>query len=1319
MQFTTHKKTSRREGLTMIAALLLLFVGMTTFLPTNAYAQVQSNGSITGTLQDATGAAVPGAQVTVTNPDTNLTRETVTDDDGNYSVPVLPTGTYNVTFALSGFATANVEGVVVEAAVPRTLDQVLQVGAVGESVNITAEGAALVTTESATTARSITAEEIVQVPTSTRSFTHLLSTEAGVSSELPPVAVNSNGNISPSVNGTRTTSTSLFFNGIDATNITSNEGSLTDNIAPAPETLEEVKLQTSLYDASTGRSGGGNFQLITKSGTNDFNGTLYYFLQNEKFNANDFFYNRDGIDRPRARRNEGGFTIGGPLYVPRFGEGGRAVAGGRDKAFFFFGYQRTQASTGFVPSASSQTTLPAALGLIPGERTAANVAAAFRQLNSSFPLTAAQISPLAIQLLNTRNPLTGGFIIPNPRAGARSVGVDQSVALTLPGITSNTGGGNPLVRQRNVFPAEFEQDQFNIRLDGQLSQNNRLSGTFFFANFPGFDPFTEPTAQTSPFQLRRDDRNRTLAVSDTHIFGANLINEARFGYFSLNNTRRLDDPFLVPELTNAAFGIQNPATFFDNSPGTQRLGHFVGRNNISGFAFGGTNDSFNQRAQRTFSFSDNVTYVTGKHTFRFGGEYKRQAYDTNLPEEQATEFEKFDNFTQFLLGRATEADTQFGTTNKEFRFSDASGYASDDFKVTPSLSLNLGVRYEFFGLPTERNGRIGNFDPSLIGSTENPLAGFIVPSNVQMTGFRAVDDAIAATRRADNKHTLNGQDTNNFAPRFGFAFSPRRFNNRLVVRGGYGVFFDRPSTSFINTIFSNYPFLREIEVTAGAPNIPIQSAFSTQFPLQQVGLNNFLPARVVYEGAGTFRIRDNTGITTAPTGGNNPTDFATGRPISGNVAETFEFRAIDRNLRTPYIQQYNLGVQYELGRNNLIEVRYVGTKGTKLLQAVALNQGFDFNDPNTPDYAYARFTNEYQRAFTGAQARVAAGTLTQAAFNAAFPNGALRSGATAREQGTGVVFGFNNVLTGNTRDLNLTTNSSRAANGTISGGTLLGFEARTPILGFNVPEALFLRSDGNSNYNSLQVNFSRRLSQGLQFNTSYTFSKSIDTSSSDPGSTAGGGRPDVPNAGFIVQGNSYDPGNNRALSDFDRTHRVSATFVYNIPTFGNDSRLVSGFQLAGFVQAQSGTPFTIFSPEGEAGNVAALEGLRNGSGGIFRLGFGRPNVSSLADLRNGGDGLDSSYFNQSALSSPLGGYGSLGRNTLRGPVQKRFDLSLSKRTRLTEGTEFEIRADAFNLFNNVNFANPSGDISDGTDFGFITNTVGGPRVIQFGAKLRF
>lgn len=1158
-----------KHHIAMTPWLLLLFLGASLILPLNTLAQSGTTGTLTGTIQDSNGGAVPGATVTVKNIDTGFARATTADEQGQWTIPQLPVGrSYEVTYEAQGFKRLIRQNVEVEASVPRTLDDRLEIGELSASVTVMT-GPALVSPETATTFRQLTDQEMVQVPTSTRSFTHLLSAEAGVSSELPPVLTNGNGNISPSVNGTRTTSTSLFFNGVDATNVTNNEGSLNNNIAPAPETLSEVKLQTSLYDASTGRSGGGNFQLITKSGTNNFNGSAYYFLQNERFNANDFFYNKDGIERPRARRNEGGFTLGGPII--------------KDKTFFFGGYQRTQASTGFVPTASSQTVLPLALRRITGTRMADNIVAAFSAeapcnvaQNRGFCLTPAQISPVALAILNTINPITGDYLIPAPRADARGAGTDTIIA-------GNTNqllyGGSPIVRQRNVFPAEFEQDQFTIKVDHQFNLANRLSGTFFFSNFPGFDPFSAPNSLASPVGLLRNDRNRTLAISDVHIFSPVLVNEVRFGFFQLNNTRQLREDFAA--ITSAGVGIPNPALFFDNTIGTQRLGQFIGRNNIANFSIGGPNDSFNRRKQETYSISDNVTYIRGAHTFKFGGEYKRFKFDTNLPEEQATEFEKFDNFTQFLAGRATEADTQFGITDKSFTFRDLSGYITDDWKFSRKWTLNLGLRYEFFGTPVEAQGRFGNFDPALLTNTENPLNAFIVPANAQPTGFAALDTALAATTRANNNSTINS-DRNNFAPRFGFAYSPLD-SNKLVVRGGYGIFYDRPSSAFINTVFSNYPFLREIEVTAPTRLIQLNTAFSQQNP--SLGLNQFLPNRIqlvsssatgLTPGTITYVIRDNTGVTRDANGANNGVDLVTGQPARGNIAETFEFRAVDRNLRTPYVQQWNLGVQYELANGMLIEARYVGTKGTKLLQASALNNVFDLNDPNTPDYVFRRFNEAYNAAFQGILAR------NPAANPNSILRGALRAAATERERGRAIAFCFANAVTGNAVDYNLSDPN----------GSIIGFEARGAILGFNIPEALLLQSNGNSNYHALQLNLQQRLTRGLQFSASYTFSRSEDTSSADPGSTAGGGKPDVPNTGFILQNNSRDPQSNYGLSDFDRTHRFSFSFVYDIPTFGSDLLLLKGWQISGFAQLQSGTPFTIFSAEPEASSVAQLADLR-------------------------------------------------------------------------------------------------------------------------------
>ena len=393
-------------------------------------------------------------------------------------------------------------------------------------------------------------------------------------------------------------------------------------------------------------------------------------------------------------------------------------------------------------------------------------------------------------------------------------------------------------------------------------------------------------------------------------------------------------------------------------------------------------------------------------------------------------------------------------------------------------------------------------------------------------------------------------------------------------------------------------------------------------------------------------------------------------------------------MKTPFVHQWNVGLQYEFIKNLLFEARYVGTAGRNLLQAVALNQGFDLNDPNTPDHIFERFNQAY----------LAAGS----------PNGALNAGNTARERGLGRAFGFLNTTTGQI-DLNL-------AN---ANGQVIGFEARVPILGFNVPEALLLQSNAFSNYHGGQFGLTKRFAQGLQFNLSYTFSKSIDIMSSDPGSTAGGGKPDVPNVGFIAQGDARNPENNKSVSDFDRTHRFSANFLWEIPTGGSNNAFVKGWSIAGFFQAQSGTPFTVFASEPEIGSAAQYTDLTRGSGGLYRLGFGRPNTVCAAEDAILGFNGNSPVIDQSCFTSPLGGFGNLGRNTFRGPSQRRLDISFVKNTRLTERLSFELGFDIFNLFNTVNFANPNNDLQDGADFGLITSTQGGPRVGQFRAKFRF
>lgn len=1272
------------------ATLLSLFV--------TSAALAQATGGMAGTVTDQNGAVVQGASITVKNLATNLTRNTTTNSDGRWTLTLIPVGTYSVTYEKEGFKKSVSQDTQVEASVTRSLEVALEVGTADVFVDVTSDQP-LVQAESAAISRQITGEQLTRTPTSVRSFTGLLTSEAGVSTELSPVGVNGNGNQSPSVNGTRTTSTSLFFNGIDATNITSNEGSLTDNISPAPETLQEVKLQTSLYDASTGRSGGGNFQLVTKQGGNRFSGTAYYYLQNKALNSNEFFLEESGNEKPRADRTEVGFTVGGPII--------------KDKFFFFGGYQFTDANTGLVPTARSRSVMPLAFSVLGEDRSKAAIAAAFNQFSGCTAgttcLLASDISDVAWRILNLRNPVTGGFYLPTISNFRALNIVDQTGTGAYqfgqfgvgPGITSRTlQRNNPLVEVISVQPSTFRQHQVTARLDGQLSNANTLSGTFFFSDFPGLDSFPDPNSLASPTTLERDDRNRTLSIGNTHIFSPNWVNEVRFGYFFLNNTRSLTDDFSTGDFTNQFVGVTNPASTFDTSVATTRLGHYIGRNNIANFSFGGPNDSFNKRKQITYSIGDNVSWTFKNHSIKFGGEYKRHQYDTNLPEEQATEFEKFDSFTQFLTGNATEADTQYGITDKSFRFQDLGFYVTDDWKINRRLSVNLGLRYELFMWPTEKNGRIGNFDlepylPCFAASggsnslCDNPAPGFIVPKNVNTTGVQIVDSAIGVTQVAANNHTLKGQDLNNFAPRIGVAYA---FSDKFVMRGGYGLFYDRPSASFINTVFSNYPFLREVEITVPSGNVSIPTAFSgvpTNIPL-----NQWLPFRIVRAAGanGAYQIRDNTPVFVDSRGTPQGAGCvpATGANCTrGNIAETFEFRAVDRNLRTPYVHQWNIGAQYEVVKDLLFEARYIGTAGRNLLVATALNQGFDLNDPNTPDHIYERFNQAY----------VAAGS----------PNGALNTGSTARARGLGRAFGFLNTVTGQT-DLNLSS----------ANGTIINFEARVPILGFNVPEALLLQSKAYSNYHGGQFSLTKRLSRGIQFNVAYTFSKSIDVMSTDPGSTAGGGKPDVPNSGFIAQGDARNLENNRGPSDFDRTHRFSSNFVWDIPTGRSNNAFIKGWSVSGFFQAQSGTPFTVFASEPEIGNVSQLTDLTRGSGGLYRLGFGRPNINcSASDAVSSASTSNLSVINRSCFSSAFGGFGNLGRNTFRGPVTKRFDLSFAKETKINERMSFEVGFDLFNVFDWVNFASPNSDLQDAVDFGVITNTIGGPRVGQFRAKFRF
>jgi hypothetical protein len=1170
-----------------------------------------------------------------------------------------------------------------------------------------------------------------------------------------------------------------------------------DNIAPAVDFLQEVRVQSSMYDAGVGRSGGGNVMLFTRSGEDAYHGSAFYYFQNEALNANEFFLNSEGIDRPVGRRNEGGFVVGGP------------VPGLKSKMRFFGGYQKTDAKTSYVPTARTLTQLPTFLGLIKGNRTEQAVldavkADSARQGNSAFTAywtvpnvyNKAPVSPVALSILNLVNPATGNYWIPSPRTMDLTANCNNPYGTYIRGLcddgtVSNKSEGYisefkqgidanfrmAFTQERILHPATFNQTQYISRVDFQVTQQNSIAVNYYFADFPAVDPFTNPSSQASPVGVKKTNRAEVASLSDLHAFGSNFINEVRLGMYSLRNTRQLDDEFLNQKYTNTAVGITNPATFFNTNSASSQLGNssfdrlaqFTFKNNVSHFSFGATNDAFNKKDLKSYDIADSASWIRGSHHFKFGGEVKRHYYDTNLPEQQGAEF-TFDSFFQFLIGRATEATTRFGVSDKHFRMQDIGIYIADDWKLTSKLTLNVGVRWDAFGSPEERNGRLANFIPSRVTDPNNPLSGFVVASNVKPTGFEAIDKSVELTARAATRSTLAGQDLNNIAPRFGFAYSPSSSDN-LIIRGGYGVFYDRPSAAFINTIYKNYPFMHQIKIAAPHGMVPIEKAFSlsdphypfaSYFPYHIDLMAEFTDSPPGKKGiAYRYDLRDATPVTSYVDGRKfNPFLGTTVLP-NGNSAVPFEFRAVDPNLRTPYVQQWNLGFEKSFLKSWTLEVRYQGSKGTKLLQASSFNQPYDLNDLHTPDHIFARLNDAYEKAYA------LAGSKASQYYPGALSNKATWNG-TERQRGAGKAFGFSNPITGNAVDYNLSSEAWSSYThlpdstyqypyisytNNLAYNNVIPLALRSPILGLDYANATMLRSNANSNYNALQMSLTKKFSNGYSFNAGYTWSKSIDTCSSDPGGSPGTTRPDVANSGDIVMGNQRDVSTSRAVSDFDRTHRLTISFTLNLYDLGLHSKWIKGWKLSGSGTVQSGAPYSIYAGNQELTkliqyydpnhrelyskaalnmidsylftdprHVPDVNPLAKSTGGLYGSLYARPSVGydDLKALQEMGKSSTRDYFNTALLMPSAGAFGNLGRNVLRAAPQKKLDLGLSKTTHVAgDKAEVQIRLDVMNVFNNVNLAAPIGNMADYYNLGDVLYTIGGPRVMQGSIRLSF
>ena len=1165
-----------------------------------ARAQTGANTGLTGRVSDPAGASIAGVTVTVINVDTGERRTVPSNSASVWEVRFLTPGAYRLVFDCPGFKKLTRDGVNVTTAEVAVVNVQLEVGTIDQTIEVTGN-AEMLSQGSATMVRTLDRKELEGLPTSARNFTQLLVIEPGVSADISELLSNDNASISPSVNGARTTNNSVVFNGIDVTSllccssrvngakgtIDEGGGTLSRNLAPALETLQEVKLQTSLYDAGTGRNGGGNFQLVSKSGTNQFHGGAYHFIQHDKLIANDFFFNRAGLERPIHHRNEAGGTIGGPLI--------------KNKTFFFGSYQYTSARTSFVDEATNTVRMPKDLT---DDRSDAGInrfaAAIWAPANG--PVNFGVINPISRALLKTQF-ADGSFLIPSGAGGINCEQIEDQVAESCQVVS--------------IIPATYEQNQFSINLDHKLTQSNRLSGKFFFSNQPSRDPLARSSA-LSRFETEEKTYQRTFSISDVHVLGPRTINEFRAGFF-----RNRNDTVPIRYFNNADFGIENP--FASEVPDLSQI-EIAGDNDVGDeFQFGTAGDGTRVfDVQNTLTFGDTVSFSRGNHSLRVGGELRRHQINGRL-EELRNRRHNLESWFDFLtVGYRNPADgnrarqigdssLNYGETERGYRMTDWGWFVADDWKVTPSLTVNAGIRHDFFGFPSEVNGLFAVFDfPSAV-ATGNVQDGFIFPSNFKpgsIPGTEGLD-----LRIADSK-TIVPNDYNNIMPRLGFAWSPLK-DGRIVLRGGYGIFYERTTGAFANSLRQSAPFFRESQ-------------------LDDLGDWNIIPRDIAPFPIPNFSI-----------GFDDGEPFLEGSNSPGDEFEAFETQMVSPDLATPYTQQWNLNAQWQFKPNWLFEIGYVGAKGTKLFQIVNLNQPIDIDTigslsrPGLPGGFIGNYYEIVDDEFVNRRTPPPGCDLFDDPDECLIPG-----------------------------------------------------ELRGPLLGLDEDEgANMVLSNGNSIYHSLQTSLQKRFSQGYMLNVNYTFSRSIDTFS-DEGL-------------FQIEHDQLRPSLNRALSDFHRKHRLILSWAWDLPFRGN--RWIDGWQLAGIGTLQSGRPFTIVDDD-----FSSI---------LFSSQSPRPNLApgaTYADQTTDGSVTDriDSYLNRDAFQSSGAQFGSLGRNTVIGPDQRRLDISLSKMTRLTEGISMEFRAEAYNITNTPSFRNPARDLSSGS-FGEITRTRGGPRVFQLGFKLRF
>ncbi|HTD54275.1 MAG TPA: TonB-dependent receptor [Silvibacterium sp.] len=1317
----------------------------------------QTLGALNGEVTDASGAVLSDVAVTIVEDQTALTRNTRTNNSGSYLFPNLPIGNYTLTFAHPGFETQKVPSILVQANRTATINAQLQVGQTTESVTV--EASPLMNAVDTTNGYVLDKEQIDTIPLPTGSFTGLAILSAGVNAELPGGTGSNSGlgNAPIWSNGQRDTSNSFLLNGVDASNLfngkstsqvtssrvvnntggPASSGTTSAGVepssssvylsignalpTPAPETLAEVRVNASMYDAQQGGASGAHIDMSTGSGANAMHGIAYVHRGTNWLNAAPFFFkNNSGIPEsdknPELHRYTAGGTVSGPII--------------KDKLFYFVGYQHLHISdqeTGdnliaVPPGLSDTNRTPDGLAAIVNKNWGPNAIVTSTgqpYSNNGYSVASADWSnnPVGLALFQAKLP-NGQWLIPN-----------------------DNGHTPDPVSPSNAFErgtSYFTSDQAVADLDWNASPKDTLSAKYYYQHDPNWAPYG--TSSVPGFTVYMDSGSQVATITNVQTLKPNLSVTETFGYLrekAYNTNQQLWSPGQagspIAGMTTS-FGSYFPGiTIIDvlgvygANLGLPQIPLNIGPSAASQGPFTGV-------FQNRFMPSANAIWTKGKHSITFGGNY---AYTQLNVRDLRTDKGNVStpDFSTYAMNWVTPYTTNGfvattflqGDANRYYRANQTSLFIQDKYQVLPNLSITAGLRYDWNGGLTEKSGRIYNFEPTLynyaVGSDAVTNPGFIIAGN-NKNGTSGVSNT-----------TLTGRQWG-IAPRLGFAYQPHALNDKVVIRGGTGFYYDRGelftyfSPGYAAGEISGGPFgVAQTPPFVTHQNCPYSASpyaspqgatsFLYNYYIPICGLQPFTPV----DGATLdYNLANPWGPTrSAPPSNPSAADLVNYLPNAAAIikgAEPFTLGVYNRKNKLPYSINYTLDVQWQPRNDLAIEVGYVGNVGRHQVIPLPFNQA-QIASPTSPTHT---------------------GGLAQQSFS----------------------YGYT-VLDPNTFFPICVNLDAACTYGNMQqnyeGGNV---DLRVPYIGYS-SESVSYTAAGISTYNALQVHVEKRLSHNFQSGVSYTYAKATDEQSA---------------LGLFYNGNN--PSNLQSgygLADFDRKHVLNFTYGFYLPSFFRQNELagkiLNNWSLNGIAIIQSGQPYSIIDYSGAVGSLyySTFNGITNP---IVPLAPGcTPKTAVTGKSGAFYNGKPSSAaLNANCFTLPLLSVGQKGvpqgdpfetdftsgqRNIFRQPAQKRTDASVIKTLAIKERYNLKYTFDVYNVTNTSSFDIPQNNLTQnagynnvptmgaysevapspsqcqagnapgntfyscptGSGLGVVKHTIGSPRQIQMSLSLTF